>query len=1132
MHDYLKSIYLSVLMILFIMAAPYSAANTENGNDKVSSISKAMLQSKIDALNAREGLDNTLKSKTLAVFQNALDNLASIETFKAKAIGYEQAIKQAPDKTKALQKDIEQTELKIGKQPAMEAFNTIKSNELEQRLIIEKGKISNLDAQINKLQNDLIIQNGRSKQIRQESVAAQQDLDDNQKALQASAKGDASKVEAEAREIFLKTEVDAKTNELKMLEYEAISNPARVELLKSKLKLLGLQKIQLLPVISAIEALIAEHREQEARVLEDAFSQTEHELAGKPAAIQQITRQNIRYSRQLQAIAGKIDGYQVQKNRIDGLFNDLDSDFKGAEKKISLAGLSPALGKILREQRRNLPDREQYHQQTDALQNETALASLEEFKIEDQQKAIADSDRTLQNLMDSQVDPNLPSDQRLMIQAQLRILLDGQKELLEKLALSNANYLRTLGDYDFAQEKLLALAEKFAVFLDERLLWVPSSEPINGDYPATLFRSVRWFVSPNNWVQFIKDTFDTTQEFPLHFFVIAAVCLGLLLIGKWARRTLLQITLKVNSFTHDSFQLTVNAIALSFANVLPAPAVLFLFGKLLDSNSQASDFTAAIANGLMAAATPLLFLQYFKLIFAADGIASQHFYWSKQNVQLLAKQIGWLRFVSVPCMFLIASTSATKVTLHSDNLGRFALIINLLAISMFIARLLKPSSGLLKETLSNAPDGWLAKLCFLWYPGLFLAPIVVIGFAVAGYYLSALELLQKMIATLRWVFAAIFIHAVVFRWLSLVNRQLAIANAKQKYRARHQHEKHVAGSEDSVVVIDEHQVDIPKINAQTIHLLNVLIGFGLILGFGLIWKNILPAFSFLDQIVLWQHLALDANQQQSVQSVTLANLLLAGLYIFIMVVSVRNFSGVMELLLFRHLEVDAGSRYAVNQLARYSLVTISFIVVANELGGSWAQVQWLVAALGVGLGFGLQEIFANLVSGIILLFERPLRIGDTVTIGDVTSKVSRIQMRATTVIDWDHKELIVPNKTFITNQLVNWTLSSAITRVTVPVGVAYGSDLEATRQIIMDTVKATPYVLADPEPSVLCLDFGNSAINFTIYVFVNEFGNRLPVNHDLHIRIEKALREHNITIPFPQTDVHVRYVADKPNLGS
>jgi len=211
----------------------------------------------------------------------------------------------------------------------------------------------------------------------------------------------------------------------------------------------------------------------------------------------------------------------------------------------------------------------------------------------------------------------------------------------------------------------------------------------------------------------------------------------------------------------------------------------------------------------------------------------------------------------------------------------------------------------------------------------------------------------------------------------------------------------------------------------------------------------------------------------------------------------------MELLLFRRMSIETGSRYAINQLAKYLLVSIGFIAVANELGGSWAQVQWLVAALGVGLGFGLQEIFANLVSGIILLFERPIRVGDTVTIGDITGKVSRIQMRATTIIDWDQKELVVPNKTFITNQLVNWTLSDAITRIVIPVSIAYGSDVERVYEILMETVQTTPMVLAEPEPCVLLMEFGESSLHFSVRVFVSEMANRLPVIHDLHIRLEK-----------------------------
>jgi potassium-dependent mechanosensitive channel len=462
---------------------------------------------------------------------------------------------------------------------------------------------------------------------------------------------------------------------------------------------------------------------------------------------------------------------------------------------------------------------------------------------------------------------------------------------------------------------------------------------------------------------------------------------------------------------------------------------------------------------------------------------------------------------------------------HSDNLGRLALIVIMVALSVFLARLLNPTTGLLQDYIKNHPNDWFTKLRYIWYPLAILTPLVVVGFAVEGYYLSALELHQKLIITLRLIFIIIIIYELVIRWLTFVNRQLALKNARQKRKTAALNEKQVPSSEgvggdDPVLPIDEQLIDIPTINAQTIKLLIMFIGFSLIVGFWMIWSNILPAFSFLDRIELWQHLV-TVDNQESYQPVTLTNLLMAGLYVFIVAMSVRNFPGLMELLVFSRFSIAAGGRYAVNQLAKYLIIAIGFICIANELGGSWSQVQWLVAALSVGLGFGLQEIFANLVSGIILLFERPIRVGDTVTISNVTGKVSRIQMRATTLIDPDQKELIVPNKTFITSQLVNWTLSDSTTRIVIPMRIAYGSDVELAHKVMIEAVRATPLVLEEPAPGVVFTGFGESAMEFSIRVFVSELAHRLQVTHKLLVNLEKTLRENNIQIPFPQQNVHI-----------
>ena len=1127
----------SALLVLFLFSFLLGSSTAWAKTQKPDAISKNAtfelnkegLQTKIEAINSRQGLDEALKSKLLSVYQTALDNLSNSADYTARTNDFNLAIKQAPEYTKKRLKDIEQITAKIAKQKP-EDFNRIPTEELDQRLIIEKGKVSNLDEQQNKQESELLLQQSRPQLIRTETVIARQDIESSQKKLTLPADRASTTLETEARLAYLKTLIEARTAELKMLDIEAISNPSRVELLKAELRLLELQKNALIPVITTIDNLLTERRQQAAQTMENALSQAESELAGKHTLIQDYTRENIQYSRDLQAIATKIDSYTEQKAKLDLLASDLDSDFKNAEKKISLAGLSPALGKILREQRRNITSQDQFKLQSEAIQEETAGTSLEQFKIEDQLKQLSDIDAKLKDIMEQQVDYQMPPDQRMMIQAELRVLLNSQDDLLNKLSVDYTTYLRILGDFDFARQQMAVIANKFALYLDENLLWVKSSDPINIHYIASLFHSTQWLLSPVNWMSLIKDTYRMVRESP---FLIAFGILSFVLVmlyEKQAKKQLAAITIKTRKLSTDRFNYTLQALAYTLVLVLPIPLLSYYLGWFLSGSLHISDFSKAMGEGLQSSAAPLIFLQFFYHLFSEQGIARSHFQWQKSTVTLLRKQFSWMRFIAIPAVFIMTSTQASHFSVHSDSIGRLALILLLLAIAVFFAVLLNPSRGILADAMSQKPEGKLNQLRYVWYPTIIGLPLVIIGFAAAGYYLSAVELQQKFIISLRLVFLAIIIHALVFRWLNLINRQLALKNAQNKRKAALLAQKHhSAGSDEPLVLVDEQLVDIPKINAQTIRLLNVFIALSLTIGFWMIWKNILPAFSFLEHIELWQH-KVNIDNQESYQAITLINLLLAGLYLFITVVSVRNFPGLMELLLFRRIAIEAGGRYAVNQLAKYVLITIGFISVANELGGSWSQVQWLVAALSVGLGFGLQEIFANLVSGIILLFERPIRVSDTVTIGDITGTVSRIQMRATTLIDADQKEHVVPNKTFITSQLVNWSLSDAITRVVIPVGIAYGSDVDLAHKVMLDTVMSMPMVLADPEPCVLMVGFGDNALDFSIRVFVSEVINRMPVTHEVYRRLEIALREHKIEIPFPQRDIHIRSSAIDVNI--
>lgn len=178
----------------------------------------------------------------------------------------------------------------------------------------------------------------------------------------------------------------------------------------------------------------------------------------------------------------------------------------------------------------------------------------------------------------------------------------------------------------------------------------------------------------------------------------------------------------------------------------------------------------------------------------------------------------------------------------------------------------------------------------------------------------------------------------------------------------------------------------------------------------------------------------------------------------------------------------------------------------------------------VGLSFELQEIFANFISGLIILFEQPIRVDDVVTIEDVTGKVAKIKIRATTIRRWDQRELIVPNKEFITGRLINWTLTDNVLRMDFPVGIAYGSDIRKAEKLLYEVAAAHPQVIDDPKPVVLFKGFGDNSLDFELRACISGMDNYVPVWHDVNCAIDDAFRKAEVEIAFPQRDLHLRSI--------
>lgn len=221
--------------------------------------------------------------------------------------------------------------------------------------------------------------------------------------------------------------------------------------------------------------------------------------------------------------------------------------------------------------------------------------------------------------------------------------------------------------------------------------------------------------------------------------------------------------------------------------------------------------------------------------------------------------------------------------------------------------------------------------------------------------------------------------------------------------------------------------------------------------------------------------------------------------------------------------VELGVRHAVGAIVRYVVVSLGLIVILQTAGINLSTLTVLFGALGIGVGFGLQSITNNFVSGIILLLERPIKVGDRIEVGDVHGDVVNISPRATTIVTNDNIAIIVPNADFISSKVVNWSYTNRDVRFNFPVGVSYNSNPEQVRAVLLEVARAHPGVLHDPGPSVLFHEFGDSSLNFTLRVWTREFAT-IPgvLRSDLNFSISRAFKHHGIEIPFPQRDLHIR----------
>ncbi|WP_448907151.1 mechanosensitive ion channel domain-containing protein, partial [Haemophilus parahaemolyticus] len=348
-----------------------------------------------------------------------------------------------------------------------------------------------------------------------------------------------------------------------------------------------------------------------------------------------------------------------------------------------------------------------------------------------------------------------------------------------------------------------------------------------------------------------------------------------------------------------------------------------------------------------------------------------------------------------------------------------------------------------------------------------------------------------------------------YRFVAISARRLAYRRLQDKRRKLREQVLENGTKEDETIKL--------SVVNQQIYRVTDLIGWVVLFAsLYVIWSDLISVAYYLDGVILWE-----SNEGNQVESVTLLNLMRASLYVVITYVLIKNIAGILEVTVFSKMPLSKGTPQTIITMLTYIIVTFGSVSAFSALGISWTKIQWIFTALSVGLGFGVREIFGSFVSGSILLFERPIRVGDKVTVGQYTGIITKIRLRSTTLLNSDHMEVVLPNQAFVTDRFINWTLNNTITRLQIFFKVSYDTDLDLMQRLLLQAVNEAPKVLSEPKVEINMLHFGDNALEHELVVFVGELGDRIETMNFLQYRINQLFRENGIRFALNQLDVHL-----------
>ncbi|WP_169336941.1 mechanosensitive ion channel domain-containing protein [Amphritea japonica] len=1022
-------------------------------------------------------LENDPDSPFIEVYQQALHHIQEVISLREQAQDLRREIETLPQQLEQAKKSTPQSDSEL---PA----TNIAEDELQPLLVKTKARLIDLEQSRDELKRTLRDSDKYLLSQREKQSSLEQQLNSSVPATPAATQ--TTELQKLRDEAFRYKQL-ALESALEVTELEILALPGRTELALLNQKHLESSIQNYTQWINQAELRLQQANRAAA---EKTLSQLDSSETDSNPVLQQALSRNNETAELIRQGLAETEKTALRRKQLEQQLQVIRQTYEAIQLQLDL-GLGYT-GSEVRKHIQQLPK---------TLKSTTTQNRLKELRL---------SQLTLSQPIQPPATEGLSAQQRTKLselEASLSELTQEQRTLQQKQISELSQLLLIQKQFN------LQISDSKALF-NKHLLWLPSAEPITAQWPAQILSgSLTVGGELPHLLQPHFDQLASKLSLPISLF-LASLAVAIFCRRYLNRRQPLWCK-QLGNVSEDHISHTVRPLLYGPLVALPIPLFLYTLGRQLNGDD------APLQNLFyMLALISWLYLTVMQWLQQPYGLLQGQFSLPPSTTSTLKKRLRGLFWVNTPLIAILFLLDLSGSDIVTAGPARLTLLLITIGFTLFWISLRHTAS----QRLDSVDKSGFWSNISLWIGIIIAFNIAMAGLILWGYTLSASILIGLMFLLVCIGILAYLIFHLGRRWLLIEERKLhfaqALARRAEILSAREE-------QKDPPPPLQENFIDLQTISEQGTMLLKTVttLIFLTLAWFTLGWT--LPALDVLDTVTLW---TTESAEEGVLSLITLKQIVFALAALTITFIAARNLPSLVELLILNYLPLAHGTSFAISTLLKYSLIIIGLISFLNFLGLEWGKLQWLIAAMGVGLGFGLQEIVANFVSGLIILFEKPVRIGDTVTIGGVTGSVSRIQIRATTITDWDRKEVIIPNKTFITDQLINWSLTDAITRVVIPVGVAYGSDTDQVTKLLLQAAEASNNVLSEPEPMAYFLAFGNSTLDFELRTYISSMDMRTRTIHELHLAIDQLFREHNIEVAFPQMDLHLKSNdADKNN---